>query len=159
MGLLGNESLIDTLRVGSATIDTSRAGFKTLFGFAAGAAGNKASLRLTSGSGGTGYSPASAMVIRGFRAFTIGSAAEDVFIRILYTDNDLGFDSGGSLTNPVYYAADSSHRIVHLRGDSASERQKEIGGINFSIPSGKYATIIVNSTSLSAYFEAYAYEG
>lgn len=141
---IGTLGTIDTLTIGGRTF-TDLTNLISLVGVFAGSTDIYCTFRKSNGS--AGYTPSGsnrfqlgALVNQ---SVSIAATAGDYFV-MAQSDNDAGFPSSTTLTNPVYVAANAS-LFINLSQDTTKQTAEFINYFNFIIANGKYLSIAGNS--------------
>lgn len=159
---------IGTVQICGQTLSTTN--LIHLYCYANGAS-NRCNFRLptnqTTGAAiSAGYTPSGSRKFR-VQAMQISTRVSNTtsFGELAYSDNDLGFASSGSWTNPVFIAGQAAGsgqvRFHTTNADSANSSMQInfncIPVMNFLVPNGKYLGFKTDGTA-AAWAEVYGYE-
>lgn len=139
-GELGlQQDMVDSLTLGERVV-TDLSSIIVLGAYITGS--TKATFRQPNGSAGYVVPTGSSFEVLGVTMHAVVAAAAPV--TLAYADNDLGFNSAGSFTNPVYLFGDSSYTIFRNPGQSPTSLapgKPTSFAVNFTVPAGKYVQL------------------
>ncbi len=92
--------------------------------------------------GTAGYTPSGSKAFRILAVEYQSIATTSATPTLCYSDNDLGFNSAGAFTNPVYEHGASSDYIGFTDGDINGINAKQAIQTNFLVPNGKYVGVV-----------------